>query len=68
MFIIEFNRDTELVLDRPPYGVYFEKGEEIEVTSWKKDMDMIIAQSRDYGELIIFNEDITISEKTAVKP
>ena len=68
MFLIKFVRDTELILDRPPYGVYFESDEVIEVTSWKKDMDMIIAQSRDYGKLAIFNEDITISEKTVVKP
>jgi len=67
MFIVEFNRDTELIISHPPYGIYFECGEKIEVSSYKKDMDMIVAQTKDYGELAIFNEDIEIYEKTKVK-
>lgn len=66
MYLVEFNRDTELIIVRPPYGVYFEKGEEIIAKNWYKKDDMIHVITRDYGQLIIFGEDITISEKTKV--
>lgn len=72
MFIVKFLTDTDLVLAQPPYGVYFEKGEEIKATSYKKgtgvDSDMVYVQTRDYGELVIFGESVEILEKTKVYP
>ena len=67
MFIIEFERDTELMIDEPPYDAYFESGDTFECDSYRKDMDMVHVNHPIYGKLIIFNESITITEKSKEK-
>ena len=68
MFTVEFVRDTELNIDRPPHGIYFEKGETIDAEKWERHADMVHIETLDYGELIIFIEDIEIWKKTQVHP
>lgn len=68
MYLIEFNRDTELILTKHPYGLndlFFEKGEEAQISKYKEyeiGKDMWAITFVDGSECFVMKEDVNIKE------